>query len=117
VAERSVLTQQVSESEIDWLICVELNCNPDFRQWLGEQILPSESVEHLVRGPTSTIAVGRIGFGVAGAHFQRRLAVLIENKISAGAQPRQYPRYLERGQQYISSGCCIHSKAWRSLRA
>jgi hypothetical protein len=53
----------------------------------------SHSVMHSYLGESDITIVLRVG--------NQRLAVLIENKISAIAMPQQYQRYVERGQEGI----------------
>jgi hypothetical protein len=99
--------QYVSEFEIDWLICLELNGNAAFRTWLASRLF-SFPIEH-VRAYRS-IVHGNLGESdliwiVDGPNHVRQMA-LIENKIDAVAQHRQHERYELRGEEYRTNGIC-----------
>jgi len=103
--------QYVSEFEIDWLICLELNGNDAFRSWLTDRVFKS-SVVH-VRAYRS-IVHGNLGESdliwlVEDSNRVRHMA-LIENKIDAIAQYRQHERYTLRGEEYRVKGICCHFK-------
>jgi hypothetical protein len=99
--------QTVSEGDIDWILCVELNCNADFRSWLASRLFKFE-VTHLRAWrsiSSSTLGESDLIWQVADAYGARHL-ILIENKIAGQAQCRQYERYVERGQGYQTQGYC-----------
>jgi hypothetical protein len=99
--------QVVSEADIDWIVCVELNSSDDFRKWLASNIFGHE-VEHVqawrsisdsMLGESDLIWEVRSSDG-------RKLIALIENKITATAQPEQCERYFKRAQNYKEEGWC-----------
>lgn len=90
----AALAQTVSEADIDWILCVELNGNPAFRHWLARE-LGAEATCHL--GTWRSVADPRLGesdliWFMANPGKQPRM-ILVENKINAQAQPEQYERY------------------------
>jgi len=100
--------QLVSEADIDWVVCIEMNSSPAFRDWLSEVVFAdSEPLKHggawrsvaNVTGESDLLWLVFRGDG-------RRLLALIENKINAVAQPQQFERYVERGQSYLTEGLC-----------
>lgn len=96
----------VSESDVDWVLCMEINSNSPFRRWLGQQLFGFDfshveawrSVPHPTLGESDLLWLVQAGGG-------RHLA-MIENKINAAAQPQQCQRYARRGQSYVEEGIC-----------
>lgn len=107
----SILNQNfmasVAERDIDLLIIEELRVNPEFATWLvvrtwgsslfKESIGAWHSVTQGSRGESDIIFVF---VTLAGT----RNALLIENKISAAAQPEQAERYRVRGDHGTMAG-------------
>ncbi len=100
--------QIVSESDIDWLVCVELNANSAFRGWMVSKILPGASLiqhDRAWRSVSNALGETDLLWRFTTADGNRHL-VLIENKIGAVAQPEQYLRYLLRGEDYRLESLC-----------
>ncbi len=98
----------VSERDIDLLLMEELTVSPQFAVWLacrsGLDLSASaelagawHSVMHPMLGESDLIAVWSEPDG-------HRIALLIEDKIDACAQPTQGQRYWQRGEAGIDSG-------------
>lgn len=104
--------QHVSEADIDWIVCTELNSNPRFRDWLGETIFGLAPLVH--EGAWRSVCDPILGESDVVWAFRaadgRSRMVLIENKIHAGAQPCQSERYAERAQLYVQSNYCSEFK-------
>lgn len=101
-------SQIVSEADVDWIVCVELNANAAFREWFAKEIFGSESLAHdrawrSISCPESgeSDLVWRVR--TADGSF---LLALIENKINAIAQPEQCLRYVRRGESYVRDNVC-----------
>lgn len=99
-------SQSVSESDIDWLLCVEINTSPPFREFVLGRIFPAVGQLHHVRAWRSVSdslgesdLVWLLDHPNDGKHL-----VLIENKIRAPAQPEQFERYAARAKQYLDRG-------------
>ena len=101
-----------TERDIDLFLCEELFVNPSFARWFlskvgldpaadltCERTQPSVVVEN---GETDVEAIFQLG--------NRKIALLIENKIDAAFQPDQLARYLARGRMGIARG------AWEDFR-
>jgi hypothetical protein len=92
---------RISERDIDLLIIEEFAASKKFAALFLQRLSLEEydilsishSVMHSYLGESDITIVLRVG--------NQRLAVLIENKISAIAMPQQYQRYVERGQEGI----------------
>lgn len=98
------LLDRVSERDIDLILASALHYSDDFRRhvlksvvdWDGEHTSVSLRIsETAAAGETDVLWVVDLDCG-------ERLAVMIEDKISAGFQPAQAARYGERGRQGIS---------------
>jgi hypothetical protein len=95
---------RISERDIDLLIIEEFAASKKFAALFLQRLSLEEynilsishSVMHSYLGESDITIVLRVG--------NQRLAVLIENKISAIAMPQQYQRYVERGQEGIRKG-------------
>jgi hypothetical protein len=100
--------QSVSEADIDWILCLELNANPRFRSWFGTLIFGFEPLHIRAWRSVCDPLLGEsdLLWLVSSPDRSRRVA-LIENKINALAQPNQYERYVLRGNQYRDQGHCV----------
>jgi hypothetical protein len=103
---QDVFQQTVSEADIDWLLCVELNSSEHFRQWMGSLLFPGVSdFEHIGAWRSINNFLGESDLIWMVEHAKEgRLIALIENKISAASQPNQYNRYVQRGESYVNEG-------------
>lgn len=101
-----LFSQSVSESDIDWLLCVELNTSPSFREFvLGKIFQNVEPLNHVRAWRSVSDSLGEsdlvwhLDHPTEGNHL-----ILIENKIKAAAQPEQFERYAARAKQYQDKG-------------
>jgi hypothetical protein len=104
--------QTVCEADIDWIICIELNSNPQFRQWFGKEVFGFEPAKHHRAWRSisdQSLGESDLVWLVDDDDGQSHIA-LLENKIDAIAQPDQYERYVLRGQKYNEEN------RWRSFR-
>jgi hypothetical protein len=109
VGERvSPFIQTVCEADIDWILCIELNSNPQFRQWLGETFLSFESLAH--ERAWRSVCDSELGESDLVWQFRdlngKSYLALFEDKIHAGPQPLQHERYVERGRRYAQKHEC-----------
>lgn len=105
--EELLILESVTERDVDLVLLEELHASPKFAAWLldrtgvagsaeYELITAAHSVTHSQLGESDLVAL----YGSNGD----RLAILIENKIAAAAQPDQGARYLKRGAAGIEDG-------------
>lgn len=102
----ALFTQNVSESDIDWLLCMELNSNRGFRDWFAEKVVPDLTPvkhERAWRSIANDQGESDLVWCFRTAKDSRHL-LLIENKINATAQSGQCERYVSRGEGYVSDG-------------
>jgi len=105
-AEPHFFQQTVSEADIDWIICIELNSSSPFRDWFAVHVLGgNHPLQHLGawRSISNSLGESDILWLVEMNGEEKRL-VLIENKINAPAQPEQFQRYYQRGTRYVAEG-------------
>lgn len=114
--------QRISEADIDWIICVELNANSRFREWMCSCVFgQAREIVHLGAWRSVETLQGESDLlWLVKADGVQHLT-LIENKINAPSQPRQQQRYRERAGAYVRDGTCAEflvvlaaPKAYRS---
>jgi len=97
----------VAERDIDLLVLEELSVNLEFQEWFVSRTFGPQSFAEFVGAWHS---VTDASLGETDLQFLylsesgQRIAVLIENKISAPPQPEQGARYRLRGEKGISDG-------------
>lgn len=99
----------VAERDVDLVLLEELSVNPEFGEFLSSRVLEKPVFQALV-GAWHSVAKADHGDGETDLLFVfqseegQRVALLIENKINAVAQPRQPERYRERGTKGVADG-------------
>jgi len=100
--------EAVGERDIDLLLLEEFHVSEQFQDWFTTKVLGNEN--HGFRFKTASHSVTDHGMGESDlvAYYAdpqgQVLAIHIENKIGAPAQPSQATRYLKRGKAGISAG-------------
>ena len=101
-------SQAVAEADIDWIICMELNCDSLLRSQIGVRIFGFEPTHiRAWRSVVDQLGESDLVWLVCDSHGGRHIA-LIENKIDAAAQPQQCTRYGQRGSAYCERHDCVH---------
>lgn len=113
MALRELPLEAVTERDIDLLLLEELTVSEAFARWLVARVFSSGpvlqrvlSVRHSVCDASGESDLELIFSDESG----RRLAVLIEDKIDAPAQPDQADRYRERAARGVEAG------SWQEAR-
>ena len=106
--EENIFQQSVSEPDIDWLCCVELNTSSEFRKWFAERLFPElDDFDHVQAWRSISDVNGESDLlWLIDAPGSGRIVGFIENKIKARAQPDQYLRYVTRGETLKEDGIC-----------
>lgn len=100
-------SQSVAEADIDWIICMELNCDPLLRSQIGVRIFGFEPTHiRAWRSVMDQLGESDLIWMVSDSFGHRHIA-LIENKIDAVAQPQQCTRYGQRGSAYCKTHDCV----------
>lgn len=94
----------VVERDVDLVFVQLVQSSPEFRQWFLETIGEEESDSSLTDVCHSVMTENgesdiEIGFT---SNTGDRIRVLVENKINAAKQDRQFERYFERGETYLT---------------
>ena len=98
----------VVERDVDHAFVQLVHSSADFREWFVEEIGEAgaanqfEGVKHSVMTENGESDVEIALVSTAG----ERVRVLVENKINASKQDRQFERYYERGERYVERGAC-----------
>jgi len=99
------LFSRVPELFIDLLLLEEFHASLEFRTWwLAHLKWPRPAKHRFIdarRSVSESTGESDLIFVVADSAGERH-AVMIEDKIDAGAQPRQSARYRERGEEGVS---------------
>lgn len=99
----------VCERDIDILLQEEFFSSKEFCFWFATKLnlspLYDDPLFDVKRSVTQNIGESDLEVTFLTSR-QRKIKVLIENKITAGFQPRQSLRYRERGDYYVSRGEC-----------
>lgn len=109
-SEAKYFDQRVSEADVDWIICVELNSCTDFRDWMALQIFRRvRRIVHVGAWRSIETLQGESDLLWLVETDGVQHLTLIENKVNAQSQPRQQARYRERAAQYVSEKLCSDS--------
>lgn len=95
--------EAVTERDIDLLILEELNVNIEFSLWLYSSVTKNSDAP-TCKGAWHSVSDASLGESDLIAIYENGIAILIENKIDAIAQPEQGIRYDARGKKGIQSG-------------
>ena len=103
-----VLVGAVSERDVDLLLIEEFASCPEFVLWLLDRVdsEPHEDVEVVRCGRSITGSTGESDAEVHVRVGRDVVAILVEDKVHAAAQPRRVERYRERGDSYVRAGRC-----------
>ena len=104
----NIFRQTVSESDIDWIFCIELNVSPEFRIWVAARLFPElKGFDHVQAWRSISDVNGESDLlWLINTPDKGQMMGLIENKIDAIAQPDQYLRYVTRGEKLKGDGIC-----------
>lgn len=118
-AEALFLLDRVRERDLDVFLAAHLTASEAFRTFVLRRACGEASPHTLLScrvsvatdvGETDLLLLVRLGGSDGGEKGQRRLALMLENKINAPFQPGQAFRYHQRGEQGIRVG------VWDSYR-
>lgn len=94
----------IAERDIDLLLVEELTVNPEFGDWFSSRVF-GRAVFKEALGTWHSVTDAALGESDLLFLFRNeddgRVAVLIENKIDAVAQPQQAARYRQRGEKGV----------------
>ena len=114
----TITLSNIRERDIDLILVEELRCSTRFRDWflafaldaLGHtdrSDLTSVSVQHsLGRGTKAEGQAGETDIHLELTLGERRIVVLVENKIDALFTDRQPERYREESERLVHKGHC-----------
>ncbi len=97
------IIEAVTERDVDLLLLEEFNVSYDFVVWFYQKNLLPRPVPEVVKAFHSVSDV-ELGESDIIVEYKNGHAILVENKISAVAQPNQANRYFLRGDKGITMG-------------
>ena len=103
VMEETNKVEAVTERDIDLLLLEELNVSDDFPAWLYSTVTKNND-KPSSKGAWHSISDPALGESDLVVIYDNEIAILIENKIDAVAQPDQGRRYKARGSKGIENG-------------
>jgi hypothetical protein len=106
--------EAVGERDIDLLLLEEFHVSAQFQKWFAAKALGTERHGCRFQAASHAVSDPMLGESDLIAYYAdpqgQVLAILIEDKIDAAAQPEQAARYLKRGEAGILAG------RWNSFR-
>jgi len=99
--------EAITERDIDMLLLEELNTDSLFCEWFLEELRLPKITENIGTWKSiSDFGEGETDLLMSYKSENVSIFVLIENKIDAPFQEKQYERYLKRANQYVENKYC-----------
>ena len=95
--------EAVTERDIDLLLLEELNVSDTFSSWVYS-VVTKNTDSPQSKGAWHSISDASLGESDLVVIYENGVALLIENKINALAQPEQGARYRARGEKGVQTG-------------
>ncbi len=99
--------EAILERDIDLILLEELNVDNTFCKWLINEL----NFPELTQNNGAWKSINDFGLGETDILFsynsnEKRIYLLIENKLEASFQDKQYERYYKRAENYVNNGNC-----------
>lgn len=99
--------EAIQERDIDLILLEELNVDNTFSEWLINEM----NFPKLTKNLGAWRSITDFGLGETDVLFSyksdnKQIYILIENKLDASFQDKQYERYLKRADKYMKNGDC-----------
>src|SRR5450432_2642067 len=105
--EETQLIETIYERDVDLILLEELNTNGHFAKWfVGQLELPELTKVMGAWRSISGFGLGETDLLLSYISGDKAILVLIENKLDANFQEKQFERYQKRGEQYILENKC-----------
>ena len=102
--------ESVYERDIDLLLLEELNANQEFLKWIINTLgLPKFSDTNIAFRSVSDFGLGETDLLVSYKSKNKKIFILLENKLDADFQPEQSFRYKKRAEKYVYENICNES--------
>lgn len=99
--------ESIQERDVDLILLEELSTNNAFCEWLINSLsLPELTSVNGAWRSISAFGLGETDILFSYHSFNKKIFVLIENKLDASFQNEQYNRYLKRANQYKKNSEC-----------
>lgn len=105
--EKILPIEAIQERDIDLILLEELNVDNTFSEWLVKEM----NFPKLIKNNGAWKSICDFGLGETDILFSynsknKTIYILIENKLDASFQDKQYERYIKRAENYINNGSC-----------
>jgi len=103
--------EAIRERDIDLLLVEELTVNDEFSKWFVKE----NNFPKLAQNNGAWRSISDYGLGETDILFSyysesdKKIFILIENKLDAEFQNQQYERYIKRAQKYVADKKCDES--------
>lgn len=105
--QKIIPVEAIRERDIDLILLEELATDKDFCRWFVERLeLPPLTETDGAWRSISDFGVGETDVFFSYFSGNRKIFVLIENKLDADFQEEQFNRYLQRAAEYKNRGKC-----------
>ena len=99
--------ESVYERDIDLLLLEELNANQKFLKWITNTLgLPEFTDTNMALRSISDFGLGETDLLIKYNSKNKKVIILIENKLDADFQPEQAFRYKKRAEKYVAENIC-----------
>ncbi len=99
--------ESILERDVDLILLEELSTDATFCQWFTAKLaLPSPSAINGAWRSISAFGLGETDILFSYQANEKKIFVLIENKLDADFQNEQYNRYEKRAQEYMDNQEC-----------
>ena len=108
ISEQNIIPiESIQERDIDLILLEELSTENSFcEQFVSELKLPDFSSSNGTWRSITDFGLGETDLLFSYNSFDKRIFVLIENKLNASFQFEQFIRYEKRSNEYIKKGYC-----------
>lgn len=105
--EKILPVEAIQERDIDLILLEELTTDNTFCEWLiNEMDFPKLTENKGVWRSITDYGLGETDILFSYTSKDKKIYILIENKLDASFQDKQNERYLKRAEKYIENGKC-----------
>ena len=102
------LVEAIHERDVDLILLEELNTNNHFASWFVRQLELPELTKFMGAWRSmSGFGLGETDLLLSYYSGEKIVYLLIENKLDADFQDKQFERYKSRGEQYVLENKCV----------
>jgi len=105
--ENIIPVEAIQERDVDLILLEEFTTDNSFCEWfINELDLPEISKNLGAWRSITAYGLGETDILFSYKSENKRIYILIENKLDASFQDKQYERYLQRAENYVTDNSC-----------